>query len=75
MKPIPPRHAPSYRSSAPCNFVMPRPHRDPSLRYMTNGPIQPMDYGRPGFAVRLLAFGLSPLRGLRKAASLARRSV
>lgn len=30
------------------------------------------DDGRPGFAVRLLAFGLSPLRGLRRAASLAR---
>jgi hypothetical protein len=62
----------TFSSSKPCHWVQPRPHSDASLRFMKHGPILPMDYGRPGFAVRLLAFGLSPLRGLRRAASLAR---
>ncbi len=41
----------SYRSSRPDVWVMPRPHRDPSLRYMTHGPIRPME--EPGFFARL----------------------
>jgi hypothetical protein len=41
----------SYRSSQPDPWVMPRPHRDASLRYMIHGPIQPME--QPGFLARL----------------------
>ena len=41
----------SYRSSRPDRWVMPRPHRDPSLRYMIHGPIRPME--EPGFWARL----------------------
>lgn len=59
----------------PDHWVQPRPHRDASLRYMTHGPVQPMDYGRPGFAVRLAGFALSRLRRLNPfgRSSLARR--
>ena len=42
----------SYRSSRPDSWVMPRPHRDASLRYQMHGPIQPME--EPGFLARLL---------------------
>jgi hypothetical protein len=41
----------SYRSSRPDRWVMPRPHHDPSLRYMIHGPIRPME--EPGFWERL----------------------
>lgn len=50
MKPLAPRHSPSYRSSAPCSWVQPRSHRDASLRYMMHGPIRPMH--EPGFFAR-----------------------
>ena len=33
-------------------WILPRPHRDASQRYMTYGPIQPMDEP-PGFWQRL----------------------
>lgn len=42
----------SYRSSQPDAWILPRAHRDASQRYMTYGPIQPMDE-RPGFWQRL----------------------
>jgi len=42
----------SFRSSRPDGWTMPRPHRDPSIRYMMHGPIQPME--EPGFLARLL---------------------
>jgi hypothetical protein len=42
----------SYRSSRPDGWTMPRPHRDPSLRYMMHGPIQPMY--QPSWFERLL---------------------
>lgn len=42
----------SYRSSQPDAWSLPRPHRDASQRYMTYGPIQPME-GRLGFWHRL----------------------
>jgi hypothetical protein len=42
----------SYRSSQPDRWVMPRPHRDASLRYMIHGPIQPMEQ-EPGLFARL----------------------
>ena len=41
----------SYRSSQPDRWVMPRPYRDASLRYMMHGPILPME--EPGFFARL----------------------
>jgi len=41
----------SYRSSRPDGWTMPRPHRDPALRYHAHGPIQPME--EPGFLARL----------------------
>lgn len=50
-----PRSSPSYRSSAPDRWVMPRPHQDASLRYRAHGPIQPME--RPGFFARLFGRG------------------
>lgn len=40
--------------------------------YVGHGVVLPMEDGRSGFAVGLLAFGLSLLRSLRKAASLTR---
>ena len=42
----------SFRSSQPDAWILPRPHRDASQRYMAYGPIQPMDE-RPGFWQRL----------------------
>lgn len=51
-----------YNSSRPDTWVMPRPHRDASLRYMMHGPIQSMDYGQAGFAVGLLGYALNRLR-------------
>lgn len=42
----------SFRSSQPDAWILPRPHRDASQRYMTYGPIQPMDEP-PGFWQRL----------------------
>lgn len=41
----------SYRSSRPDRWAVPRPYRDASLRYMTHGPIRPME--EPGFFARL----------------------
>ncbi len=41
----------SFRSSRPDGWTLPRPHRDASLRYMTHGPIRPME--EPGFLQRL----------------------
>ena len=41
----------TFRSSRPDGWIQPRPHRDASLRYMTHGPIQPME--EPGFLARL----------------------
>jgi hypothetical protein len=45
----------SYRSSRPDRWVVPPPHRDASLRYMTHGPIRPME--EPGFFARLFGRG------------------
>nr|WP_192895914.1 hypothetical protein [Parerythrobacter lutipelagi] len=45
----------SFRSSAPDNWTQPRPHSDPTLRYMRYGPVQPMD--QPGFFARLFGRG------------------
>jgi hypothetical protein len=33
----------SYRSSRPDKWTQPRAYRDPSIRYMMHGPIQPME--------------------------------
>jgi hypothetical protein len=41
----------SYRSSRPDGWVQPRAHRDPSIRYMTHGPVLPME--EPSFFQRL----------------------
>ncbi|MEO6040491.1 MAG: hypothetical protein ABIP41_01190 [Croceibacterium sp.] len=41
----------SYKSSRPDGWIMPRPHQDASLRYMTHGKILPME--EPGFLARL----------------------
>ena len=43
----------NYRSSRPNAWLQPRPHRDPSQRFMTHGPILPME--QPGFWQRLLS--------------------
>ena len=45
----------TYRSSRPDGWIMPRPHRDASQRYMTHGPILPME--EPGFFARLFGRG------------------
>jgi hypothetical protein len=42
----------TFRSSPPDTWILPRPHRDPSLRLMTYGPLVPMD--PPSFWQRLL---------------------
>lgn len=34
------------RSSRPHESILPRPHRDPSQRFLSYGPIQPMEYPR-----------------------------
>jgi hypothetical protein len=39
----------SYRSSRADAWNTPRPHTDPSQRYMKYGPIQPMDDDRSLF--------------------------
>ena len=41
----------SYRTSRPDGWTVPRPYRDPSLRHMIHGPIQPME--QPGWLARL----------------------
>jgi hypothetical protein len=41
----------TYRSSRPDSWVMPRPHRDASLRTMAYGEIQPMK--QPSWLARL----------------------
>jgi hypothetical protein len=42
--------SPTFRSSRPDGWTVPRPHRDASLRYMMHGPILPME--EPGFSLR-----------------------
>jgi hypothetical protein len=42
----------TFHSSRPDRWISPRPTRDPALRRMVNGPLQPME--RPGFLQRLL---------------------
>lgn len=37
-----------YRSSPPCPWHHPRPHRDPSLRLKQHGRVQPMQYDEAG---------------------------
>ena len=41
----------TYRSSRPDGWIQPRPHQDPTLRYMRHGRILPME--EPGFFARL----------------------
>ncbi|MCB2076001.1 MAG: hypothetical protein H6917_02335 [Novosphingobium sp.] len=41
-----------FRSSRPHEWIMPRPHVDAHQRFLTYGPVQPMD--RPSFWDRLL---------------------
>lgn len=41
----------SFRSSRPDRWVAPRAYTDANQRFMTHGPIQPME--RPGFFARL----------------------
>jgi hypothetical protein len=41
----------TYRSSRPDGWIQPRPHQDPTLRYMKHGRILPME--EPGFLARL----------------------
>ena len=40
-----------FRSSRPDSWVQPRAYRDASIRYMTYGPVQPME--EPGLLQRL----------------------
>lgn len=42
----------SFRSSRPDAWVSPRPHSDPSARFVKHGPIRSME--KPGFWARLL---------------------
>jgi len=44
----------SFRSSRADKWISPRPHSDETLRYMSRGPIQPME--QPGFLEKI--FGL-----------------
>ena len=44
----------SFTSSRPHESILPRPHRDAHLRYLTYGPIVPMDAPRPGLLRRVL---------------------
>ncbi|MCX7864030.1 MAG: hypothetical protein N2423_03175 [Novosphingobium sp.] len=44
--------AASFRSSRPHSSILPRPHIDAHQRYLTYGPVQPME--KPGFLGRLL---------------------
>jgi hypothetical protein len=41
----------SFRTTRPDAWLMPRPPRDASLRYLVHGPIRPME--EPGFLARL----------------------
>jgi len=41
----------SYRSSRPDGWIQPRAYSDASMRYMTHGPVLPME--QPGFFQRL----------------------
>lgn len=45
-----------YRTSRPHESILPRAHRDAHLRYLTYGPIQPMDEP-PGLLARLFGRG------------------
>ncbi|MGE3693363.1 MAG: hypothetical protein AB7F98_18455 [Novosphingobium sp.] len=45
-----------YHSSRPDTWTQPRPYCDASLRYMTYGPIRPMDEKR-GLLSRLFGLG------------------
>ncbi|MCB2060351.1 MAG: hypothetical protein R3E09_04415 [Novosphingobium sp.] len=46
-----------YHSSRPHEWIMPRPHRDAHQRYLTYGPILPMDSDRkPGLLERLFGW-------------------
>ncbi len=40
-----------FRSSRPHEWIVPRPHTDAHQRFMTYGPVQPMD--GPGLIERL----------------------
>jgi len=44
----------SFHSSRTDGWTSPRPHRDPTLRRMHYGPIQPMDQPRWNLLARLL---------------------
>jgi len=44
----------SFRTSRPDTWILPRPHRDPSMRLMTYGPLVPMEGDQPSFWQRLL---------------------
>lgn len=44
----------TIHSSRPHESILPRSHRDPHIRYLSYGPIQPMDEPR-GWLARLLA--------------------
>ena len=44
-----------YRSSRPDPWTMPRPHTDPSQRFMKHGPLRPMDEDR-GLIRRLFSW-------------------
>ena len=44
----------TFRSSRPDSWVQPRAYRDASIRFMTYGPIQPMQE-EPGLFSRLFA--------------------
>lgn len=37
---------PPFRSSAPCQHVLPKPHTDACQRFQKHGPIQPMEQPR-----------------------------
>lgn len=45
--------APRFTSSRPHEWIEPRAHRDAHQRYLTYGPVQPMDSDRPGWFARL----------------------
>ena len=44
----------TFVSSRPHESILPRAHRDAHQRYLSYGPVQPMD--RPGWLHRLLGF-------------------
>ncbi len=47
----------TFRSSKPDHWTSPRPFRDPTLRLMHHGRVQPMEQHRSGLLARLLALG------------------